>query len=322
MCGIYGFAGTPKDTKKVANLMKQLAIETEERGIHSTGYVAQNSKSFYFAKKAVRASTFVEMYAFEKPIVEGRCHFFVGHNRWASCGEINDINAHPFRGSKYFLVHNGTCSGAPSMAKTAGLEVKGTTDSEAVLHLIEKEGGVEKADALMNNFCDFSLVLMDYRKGHDMIYFLRDNGKPMVIFDLRRSLGIRVFASTRDIVVRALLTAKIVDPKTAKRVIEKSWSTKVGYKYQMDATGELTNMGQFLTAANTLENTTRRPFPAISKEEWYQGLGLVTGLGGYYAKQAKTETTTEDNQWMTDYRNRICNRDYRRYLDRRKINEN
>jgi len=67
----------------------------------------------------------------------------IGHTRWATHGEPNDINAHPHTGmtGKIAVVHNGIIENYSSLREVLqrqGREFKTDTDTEVLAHLIEE----------------------------------------------------------------------------------------------------------------------------------------------------------------------------------------
>lgn len=205
MCGIYGYKGKVIEKKKklVTKLMKRLAIETEVRGIHSTGYFAVNDEYVYTEKDTCKASEFVKDSFIKKRIVDDNCSIFIGHNRNASIGKISRVNAHPFSSDNYTMVHNGTVKENDLLLEKYKVKskLKGTTDSETILKILDKTKNLKK---VLTEISCYSLVIYDHEK--DKLFFARDHMRPLYVADFRKMLGIWVFASTKKILQKALKT--------------------------------------------------------------------------------------------------------------------
>jgi len=201
MCGIFGVFGKPKRGKEeeVKELMDALGVYSQRRGMDGSGYFFSLNDNFYYSKKALPWAYFRDVLEAITPDMIGKSKAFIGHVRAGSFGGVNDDACHPFVGERYAMVHNGTSFEALGMAHDAGIELEFGTDSEAVHKLMEKNGADESLFAKLS--C-YSIVYFDKQTGN--IYFVRDDERMMAIFDLRESHGVRVFASEKRIVKKAL----------------------------------------------------------------------------------------------------------------------
>lgn len=95
----------------------------------------------------------------------------VGHNRKATRGEVNDVNAHPFWvEDKLTLVHNGSYVG--SHKQLADVEV----DSHAIaIHLSENLNDIEKALQKVN--AAYALIFYDIE--NKQLHFIRNKERPL-----------------------------------------------------------------------------------------------------------------------------------------------
>ncbi|RIJ48285.1 glutamine--fructose-6-phosphate transaminase (isomerizing) [Maribellus luteus] len=133
MCGIVGYIG-PRDAFPV--LIKGLK-QLEYRGYDSAGVALLNGSLETFRKKGKVA----DLEAF----VEGKSpagKVGIGHTRWATHGEPNDVNAHPHTSMNgiFSLVHNGIIENYAKLKSDLseqGYVFKSETDTEVLANLIE-----------------------------------------------------------------------------------------------------------------------------------------------------------------------------------------
>jgi predicted glutamine amidotransferase len=235
MCGIYGYIGTPKRINETYRMMKAMAIATEVRGTHSAGIAGITKENLFCTKMTVPASEFYENVDVHSVIKNG-AYFFIGHNRWASMGNITEENAHPFVGEKYLFAHNGTVPLAKNITDKLELQTDGDTDSESLMVLSEKFG----LNAL-KEFNDLSIVAIDYRSKNEAIYFYRDWMKPMVICDLRDAAGIILFASTKEIIKKGIEEMTAIN---VRYFLNKTFETKIKtlYSYNKNGTCKISSL--------------------------------------------------------------------------------
>ena len=100
MCGIVGYTGPRQAYPIILKGLKRL----EYRGYDSTGIALLNSGLKIFKKKGKVADL-------ESTLLGQELHgnIGIGHTRWATHGEPNDVNAHPHRSAsgKLAMIHNG-----------------------------------------------------------------------------------------------------------------------------------------------------------------------------------------------------------------------
>ncbi len=134
MCGIVGYIGSKNSIPVIIQGLKRL----EYRGYDSAGVSVINSDGeLLIYKKAGKVSQMEESLDLNK--------FFgnigIGHTRWATHGEPNDINAHPhidFDGN-IVIVHNGIIENYKAIKKRLsieGFEFQTETDTEILADLI------------------------------------------------------------------------------------------------------------------------------------------------------------------------------------------
>jgi len=135
MCGIVAYIGEQEAFPIVLKGLKRL----EYRGYDSSGIAINNNLRLSLLKKQGKVAQ-LEKHA-EGLDTSGNVG--IGHTRWATHGEPNDINAHPHLSGngKFALVHNGIIENYAILKKeliSRGHEFKSETDTEVLMHLIEE----------------------------------------------------------------------------------------------------------------------------------------------------------------------------------------
>jgi glucosamine--fructose-6-phosphate aminotransferase (isomerizing) len=141
MCGIVAYVGHREACPIIIKGLKRL----EYRGYDSAGIALMTGELSVYKKKGKVSD--LEAFIKNLPI---NSNIGIGHTRWATHGEPNDVNAHPHYSSnkELAIIHNGIIENYASL-KTE-LEARGhvflsETDSEVFIHLIE--------DVKQNNDC-------------------------------------------------------------------------------------------------------------------------------------------------------------------------
>ncbi|MFO7656835.1 MAG: glutamine--fructose-6-phosphate transaminase (isomerizing) [Bacteroidales bacterium] len=133
MCGIVGYIGDREVYPVLINGLKRL----EYRGYDSAGISVLN-KSLNIYKCKGKVSDLEEF--IKDKSTSG--NIGIGHTRWATHGEPNDINAHPHESmnGKFVLIHNGIIENYARLKEKLehrGITFKSETDSEVLVNLIE-----------------------------------------------------------------------------------------------------------------------------------------------------------------------------------------
>jgi glucosamine--fructose-6-phosphate aminotransferase (isomerizing) len=133
MCGIIGYIGTKDAREIIINGLKRL----EYRGYDSAGMALINGETKIF-KCAGRVKDLEELV--NKSNFNGTTG--MGHTRWATHGEPNELNAHPqvsYKGN-FIVVHNGIIENYATLKKhleSRGVKFSSQTDTEVLANLIE-----------------------------------------------------------------------------------------------------------------------------------------------------------------------------------------
>ena len=132
MCGIVGYVGHRAATPILLEGLHRL----EYRGYDSAGIAVPHRGRLKVTKAAVRVAALREMVGAGTSATSG-----IGHTRWATHGEPNDINAHPHTDTarRIAVVHNGIIENADHLRAeliTAGTAMVSDTDTELVAHLV------------------------------------------------------------------------------------------------------------------------------------------------------------------------------------------
>lgn len=201
MCGIVGVISNEKLksnwTKRKA-IFRDLLIVDTVRGWDSTGIFGvphDEKKDICIYKKAVMAPDIVEMEGFKKHLNNIDWYtFFVGHNRAATKGKVNNVNAHPFHHGDIVGVHNGTLRGSRGLDSFSNFDV----DSEALIYnLANNTKGEGYVDVIENIHGAFALVWFDTRD--DSLHIIRNSERTLFFSKLKGEETI-VFASEKPMI--------------------------------------------------------------------------------------------------------------------------
>ena len=225
MCGIIGFVG--KNGEAAPILLDGLE-RMEYRGYDSAGIAVRSEELGLQVRKSKGRLKALRELCHDGADLHG--NLGIGHTRWATHGEPNDINAHPHvsEGGKVALVHNGIIENYQEIKENLlrqGVQFTSETDSEVVAQLLEfhyQECGsmleavgrvlrrVEGSYALGIICADYSNALIAARKESPLILGFSPEGN-FIASDVTA-----IIKHTRDVVYLedgeiAVLTADTVD---------------------------------------------------------------------------------------------------------------
>lgn len=135
MCGIVGYIGHREAYPVVLKGLKRL----EYRGYDSAGVAIYDGKNIKLSKTKGKVAD-LESRVKEEISDEGT--LAIGHTRWATHGEPNDVNSHPHysNSGELVIIHNGIIENYEPLKQeliNRGYEFKSDTDTEVLVNLIE-----------------------------------------------------------------------------------------------------------------------------------------------------------------------------------------
>lgn len=170
MCGIVGYIGKNNATKLVLEGLKKL----EYRGYDSAGLSMIRDNKLVTFKKKGRIKVLEDSFDQE----EFSSNICIGHTRWATHGEPNEINAHPHLSTdrKISVVHNGIIENYLELRNDLtkkGYKFLSQTDTEVIPNVISDN---YKGDILEAVFKSteilrgaYSLGIIDENEGKRLI---------------------------------------------------------------------------------------------------------------------------------------------------------
>lgn len=136
MCGIIGFSGKTAAVPVLLDGLERL----EYRGYDSTGVAVVSPDGKLQVKKSRGRLAVLKAMLKEEKSLPGSIG--IGHTRWATHGEPNDVNAHPHVGQekKIAVVHNGIIENYLEIKNSLirkGIRFSSDTDTEVIVQLLE-----------------------------------------------------------------------------------------------------------------------------------------------------------------------------------------
>ena len=233
MCGIVGYIGNSTDPAATFDLVNQLMIKTEPRGLDATGFWATTGKGdnrVIYHKEPVKSSLFVK-HDLWNSLEDHNPNLLIGHCRWTSFvggPEKVNKNNHPHvsKDFRVALVHNGKIPEYSYLKKK--YDVTTECDSEVLLRIFESAEDhhdqvaylrkeLSKVwdstpDSLLYRIFGLKKVFLEVTHGAMAVaigerlegdarslFLFRNEHRPLCVIDLRKTLGQIFFCSTPEI---------------------------------------------------------------------------------------------------------------------------
>ena len=182
MCGIVGYLGEKDAYPIIVKGLQRL----EYRGYDSAGVALINNGIKLYKCKGKVSDLENHTAGKDKSGSAG-----IGHTRWATHGEPNDVNAHPHQSmsGNLVLIHNGIIENYASIKaalKEKGYKFQSDTDTEVLVNFIESiyiEESVDLGEAVrkaLNHVVGaYAIALLDKKKPDQLI--VAKKSSPLVI---------------------------------------------------------------------------------------------------------------------------------------------
>jgi len=182
MCGIVAYIGEKEAYPILIKGLRRL----EYRGYDSAG-VAILNKKLHLHKTKGKVSDLETVLEGKNP----KGTMGIGHTRWATHGEPNNVNAHPHSSmsKKHVIIHNGIIENYASLKKELvkrGYKFQSETDTEVLIHLIEdiqikgKVGIFEAVRIALNEVVGAYAIVVLSEDNPDQLIAAK-KGSPLVI---------------------------------------------------------------------------------------------------------------------------------------------
>lgn len=179
MCGIVGYIGERDCTEVLMDGLEKL----EYRGYDSAGIAVFENNAVKTVKTRGKLCAMKQKLLDEgKPL--GHCG--IGHTRWATHGEPNDVNSHPHSNGRVTIVHNGIIENYIQLKEflsEKGYKFASQTDSETVACLIDYYYHGDPLEAILETVKELEgsyalgIIFKDFP---DRIYAAR-KGSPLIV---------------------------------------------------------------------------------------------------------------------------------------------
>jgi glucosamine--fructose-6-phosphate aminotransferase (isomerizing) len=193
MCGIFGILTTRSNTENIYDKIINGLFQLQNRGYDSSGLSVLNKGKIQTYKYAstVTESSLDKLKNLNLIKTENdEIYQGIGHNRWATHGIKNDINAHPHLSNdgNFALVHNGIIEnygGLKQFLVENGYSFYSQTDTEVIVNLVSYYYKIHNDTFTALKYVidklegTYGVILLDVNSPNK-IYCVR-NGSPLLI---------------------------------------------------------------------------------------------------------------------------------------------
>lgn len=181
MCGIVGYIGKNKSLPILIDGLKKL----EYRGYDSAGVA-------YFLNDKIKLTKSVGRIKNLEDKIDSNINTYVGigHTRWATHGEVNEVNCHPHQSGDITIVHNGIIENYLELRDflvSQGYYFYGNTDTEIACAYIDYEYQnssskdiVEILNKCISKFIGSYAIVVMFKSITDKLFVLKKDS-PLII---------------------------------------------------------------------------------------------------------------------------------------------
>ena len=258
MCGIVGYIGHREAYPIILNGLKRL----EYRGYDSAGIALYDGENIQLCKTKGKVAD-LELKVSKEMATIG--NLGIGHTRWATHGEPNDVNSHPHcsNSGALVLIHNGIIENYAVLKKeliNRGYTFYSDTDTEVLVNLIEeikKNENVKLGQAVqiaLNQVVGaYAIALYDKNKADEIVvaklgsplaigigdneFFIASDASPFIEFTNNaiylEDEEMAIIRLGKDIKIRKIKDDSIVAPYVQKLKLNLEQIEKGGYDHFM-----------------------------------------------------------------------------------------
>ncbi len=258
MCGIVGYIGKKQAYPIILKGLKRL----EYRGYDSAGIAIYDGNDLNICKTKGKVADLQHKCESE---IELKGTVGIGHTRWATHGEPNDVNSHPHcsNSGKLAIIHNGIIENYESLKtelQNRGYTFSSDTDTEVFVNLIEdiminEEVKLGKAVqiALNQTIGAYAIAVFDRTKPNEIVvarlgsplaigvgddeYYIASDASPFIEYTKKAIYledgEMAVVRLGKKVKVRKIKDDSLVDPYVQKLQLNLDQIEKAGYEHFM-----------------------------------------------------------------------------------------